>query len=135
MLSYILEKTKCMFIMSVKPFIKIGKCMVHGSGVQILGRGQGGHIIKLKWFYIVFFTIINCCHVHNILMLDSKIPRPYGRRWGVREGKGGGIMTIFWICIFIYGNCCLSPIDNFNVILKTTWLIVTWQYWIVMCSF
>lgn len=95
MLSYILEKTKCMFIMSVKPFIKIGKCMVHGSGVQILGRGQGGHIMKLKWFYMVFFTIINCCHVHNILMLDSKIPRPYGRRWGVREGKGGGLWPYF----------------------------------------
>ena len=41
-----LLKTKCMIIMSMKPSTKIVKFMTPGSGVQALGWGQYGHIVK-----------------------------------------------------------------------------------------
>ena len=42
-----LLKTKCMIMMSMRPSTKIVKFMTPGSGVQALGWGQYGHIVKM----------------------------------------------------------------------------------------
>ena len=41
------EKTGCKVMISMKPSTKIVKFMAPGSGVQVLGWGQYGHIIKM----------------------------------------------------------------------------------------
>lgn len=42
-----LRKTKCMVIMSINSFAKIVKFTVPEPGVQVLVRGQCGHVVNL----------------------------------------------------------------------------------------
>lgn len=48
LLPYMLKKTKCIIIVSMKPSIKNVKfnLLAHGSGVEALGESQYCHILK-----------------------------------------------------------------------------------------
>lgn len=98
------------FMMSIKPFSKIVKFMVPGSGVKALGRGKCCHIVTVYRFKICTITVVgnevlHCYYVKIVLMLNGEIRRPWAMGQKLKRGAGVVNMTMYWTCIFIYAVC------------------------------
>lgn len=46
-LTHVEKKPECVVIISIRPYIKIGKFIILVSGVQTIRRGQYGHKVKI----------------------------------------------------------------------------------------
>lgn len=99
-----------------------------GSGPRV---GQYRHIVKMFWFNYIFFwlyqlwEIMSCIGIMFIMSWGENLKFAMGQKLRLFMGVGGNKYSQI---LNIWTRILLRVMAVFNFLLKTTWLIVTWQY-------